>query len=251
MVDQDRARWSATQRPASRRRRPTTTCCGTTPSAGRAACRRSGPALVARTVIRMSFGLGLGVVDLADPVAVVVEHAGVEQLVLRVELAAPPVLDAQVLVRERPLRVVVAPPVPGVARHGVEVPPVLLDVLAVVGLGAGETEHALLEDRVATVPQRQAEAQALLHVAEAGHPVLAPAVGPRAGVVVGEVRPRITVGAVVLAHRAPLALADVGAPLVPLAGLAEAVLHLAELLDPRPFCARHHDLLSPRTRSTR
>ena len=40
--------------------------------------------------------VGLGVVDLDDPVAVVVEDAGVEQLVLRVELAAPAVLVDQV-----------------------------------------------------------------------------------------------------------------------------------------------------------
>ena len=92
----------------------------------------SGPALVTRTVISRSVGIGLGVVDLDDPVAVVVEHAGVEQLVLRVELAPPAVLGDQVVVRERRLRVVVAPAVPGVAGHGVEVPPVLLDVLAVV-----------------------------------------------------------------------------------------------------------------------
>ena len=63
--------------------------------------------------------------------------------------------------------------------------------------------------------------------------------------VVGKVRPRITVGAVVLAHRAPLALADVRPPPVPVAGLAQAVLQLAERPNSRPFCARHRDLLSP------
>ena len=110
----------------------------------------------------------------------------------------------------------------------------LLDVLAVVGLGAGQPEHALLEDRVPTVPQRQTEAQSLLDVGESGHPLLAPAIGAGAGVVVGEVGPRVAVCAVVLAHRAPLAFADVGTPQVPVAGLAEAVLQLAELLDPCP-----------------
>ena len=45
-------------------------------------------------------GLGLGVVDLDDPVAVVVEGARVEQLVLGVELAPPRVLGDQVVVGE-------------------------------------------------------------------------------------------------------------------------------------------------------
>ena len=183
--------------------------------------------------------VGLDVVDLADPVAVVVEHAGVEQLVLRVELAPPAVLGQQVGVREGPLRIVVTPTVPGMTGHGVEVPPVLLDVLAMVALGAGETEHPLLEDRVATVPQRQTEAQALLDVGEPGHAVLTPAVRARAGMVVGEVRPRIAVLAVVLAHRAPLAFTDVRPPQVPVAGLAQTVLQLAERVDPCPLRTRH------------
>ena len=116
----------------------------------------SGPRLRTTTRMRMSVGVGLRVVDLDDPVAVVVEDAGVEQLVLRLELRASPVLDDQVVVRERRLRVVVAPAEPGAAGHGVEVPPVLLDVLAVVALAVGQPEHPLLEDRVPPVPQREA-----------------------------------------------------------------------------------------------
>ena len=134
--------------------------------------------------------VGLGVVDLDDPVAVVVEGARVEQLVLGVVLAAAAVLGDEVAVGELALRVVVAPAVPGVARQRVEVPPVLLRVLAVVALAAGEAEDALLQDRVAAVPEREREAEPLLDVREPGQPVLAPAVGARAGLVVGEVVPR-------------------------------------------------------------
>ena len=176
---------------------------------------------------------------LDDPVAVLVEGAGVEQLVLRVELAPPTVLGDEVVVGEGGLRVVVAPAVPAVAGHGVEVPPVLLDVLAVVGLRAGEPEHPLLQDGIPAVPQRQRQAQLLLDVREPGHPVLAPAVRTRAGVVVGEVGPGVAVGAVVLPDRAPLALAEVGAPQVPVAGLPQPVLELAEALDPRPLRSWH------------
>ena len=143
-----------------------------------------------------------------------------------------PVLLPEILVGEGALRVVVAPAVPGVARHGVQVPPVLLDVLAVVGLGAGQPERPLLQDRVPAVPQRQAQAQALLDVAEPGQAVLAPPVGLGPGVIVRQVVPGLAVGAVILADRPPLALADVGAPQVPVAGLAQPVLEPAETANP-------------------
>ena len=67
---------------------------------------------------------------------------------------------------------------------------------------------------------------------EAGEAVLAPAVGPRAGMVVRQVLPRRAVRAVVLAHGPPLALAEVRAPVVPVARLAQPVLEAAEALDP-------------------
>jgi hypothetical protein len=54
-------------------------------------------------------GVGLGVVDLDDPVPVLVERTGVEELVLRVELAPPPVAGEQVVIGEGGLGVVVAP----------------------------------------------------------------------------------------------------------------------------------------------
>ena len=177
-------------------------------------------------------GGGLGVVDLDHPVAVLVEGAGVEQLVLKVVFAAPAVLLAQVVVGESALGVVVAPAVPGVAREGVEVPPIVLHVLAVVGLGPGQAVGTLFEDRVPAVPQRQAQAQPLLDVRETGQAVLAPAVGPGAGMVVGKVRPGLSVGAVVLPDRPPLALAQVRAPEVPVARLAQPVLEFPKSLDP-------------------
>ena len=100
-------------------------------------------------------------------------------------------------------------------RRGVEVVVELLDVLAVVALGVGQAEQPLLEDRVAAVPQRQGEAEQALGVADAGDAVLAPAIGPAAGVVVREVVPGLAVRAVVLAHRAPLPLAEVRPPAPP------------------------------------
>ena len=179
--------------------------------------------------------IGLHVVHVDDPVAVAVEGPGVEQLVLGIELAPAAVLVAELLVREGHLGVVVAPPVPGVAGHAVEVPPVLLDVLPVVSLSTRQPEQAFLEDRVAPVPQRQPQAQPLLDVAESGEPVLPPPKGPGPGVLVREVGPRLAVGAVVLADSAPLTLADVGAPEIPVVRLAQPVLELPERADPFPL----------------
>ena len=65
-------------------------------------------------------------------------------------------------------------------------------------------------------------------VAKTADPVLTPAVSPRAGVIVGEIVPGRSVGAVVLANRAPLARGEIGAPAPPMGGsrlrLKEALL---------------------------
>jgi hypothetical protein len=92
--------------------------------------------------------VGLGVVHIHDPVAVVVEDPRIEQLVLTVVLAASAIPVQQLLVGKRPLWIMVAPAVPGVAGYGIAVPPVLLDVLAVIGLRTGEPERPLLQYRV-------------------------------------------------------------------------------------------------------
>ena len=195
---------------------------------------------VARGDAHQDVGRGrLRVVDLDDPVAVVVEDAGVDQLVFGLELGPRRVGLDQVLVRERGLRVVVAPAQPGAARDRVEVPPVLLDVLAVVALGAGQPEHPLLEDRVLAVPQGQRERQAVEDVGHPRHPVLVPAVRARAGVVVRERAPRVAAGGVVLADAAPGALGEVRPPLVPRARLAPAVLRVAGVLHPLALGVRH------------
>ena len=127
----------------------------------------SGPALRTVTRMQMSAGLGLRVVDRDVPVAVLVEQARVEQLVLALVTAAGAVDLEQLLVGELALRVHVAPPHPRVRGRRVEVPPVLLGVLAVVALVPGQAEDALLQDRVAPVPEGERHAQQLLVVADA------------------------------------------------------------------------------------
>jgi hypothetical protein len=64
------------------------------------------------------------------------------------------------------------------SRHGwdrIQVPPALLAILAVVALRAGEAERALLEDRVLSVPSREARAEPLADITELPQAVFQPA----------------------------------------------------------------------------
>src|SRR3982751_5359763 len=121
---------------------------------------------------------------LDDPVAVVVEGAGVEKLVFRFELAAASVLREEIRVGELALRIVVAPAVPRMARQRVEVPPVLLCFLAVIALIPGVPEEAFLLDLGAGVPAGERETEKSLDIGEAAEAVLTPTVRARARVVV-------------------------------------------------------------------
>ena len=181
----------------------------------------------------------LGVVDLDDPVPIVVKSARVQELVLWIELSPAAILVEQFLVRKGALRIVVPPSVPGMTRERVAVPPVLLRVLAVVRLSARQPEDALLQYRIPTIPERQAKAQALFDIAESCEAVFAPAVCPRAGVIVGKVVPSLAVGTVVLTDGAPLAFAEVRPPDIPVASLPQPVFQFSEAVDALPLDAHH------------
>ena len=162
----------------------------------------------------------LRVLDLHVVVPAVVEDAGVRELELHPRAAARGVLLHDLRIRERVDRILVEELHIRMRRRRVEVEVVLLHVLAVISLVATEAEEALLQDRVAAVPHRDGEAQALVVVADAADPVLAPAVRSRSRMVVGEVVPRRAVIAVILAHRAPLAVGEVRPPAPPVGRLA-------------------------------
>src|SRR5271170_4023526 len=88
------------------------------------------------------------------PVPVVVERPGVDEFELGILPAAAGVLFAQSLIRKLRLRVVITPTQPRGRRRRVGVPPILLDVLSVIALRTRESEKALLEERVAPIPER-------------------------------------------------------------------------------------------------
>ena len=161
------------------------------------------------------FWAGLRVLDEHIEVAILIEDTGVEQLVLEVLPAPATVGRDQLVVGVRRLRVLVEVLHERVGRRRIQVEVVLLDVLAVVALAVGETEEALLENGVLAIPQGEREAEQLTVVGDSREAVLTPAVGPRARVVVAEIAPGIARLAVVLAHRAPLSFAQVGAPAPP------------------------------------
>ena len=160
-------------------------------------------------------GVGFGVVDGHLPEPIFVEYAGVDQFVFGLILPPSRVGIDQVGVGKVGLGVVISPAQPGVCGRGIEIPPILLGVLAVVALVAGQAEHALLQNRVLPVPKRQRQAEPLTDVTDAGHAVFAPPIGPAAGMIVGEVFPRGAVRAVVLPHGSPRAFTQVCAPPLP------------------------------------
>src|SRR5438105_2590157 len=161
------------------------------------------------------FGVGLRVFDLDVEVPIAVEHAGVHELVLGRLPAAPAVFVDEIRVRKRRLRILVEELHVRVGRRAVDVEVVLLHVLAVIAFAAGQTEQALLQNRIAPVPERQREADSLMAVADAGQPGFVPPVRARSRVIVREVVPRRPARAVVLADAAPGAVAEVRSPTLP------------------------------------
>ena len=178
------------------------------------------------------FRTGFGILDEYVEVSVVMEDAGVEEFILHLVPGATTVRLHQVGVGKGRLRVLVEVLHVRVGRRAVEVEVVFLDVLAVVPFAVGQAEEPFLQERVLPVPQGQREAQALLVIGNAGQPVFAPAVGARAGVIVGEEIPGVAPLAVVLAHGSPLPLAQVRPPFLPcdlpLAGLLKSILFVGQ-----------------------
>jgi hypothetical protein len=160
-------------------------------------------------------GFGLCVLDEHIEIPVVREDAGVQQFVLGRVRVATRVLRHQIRIGIGAMRILVQHLQVGMRRRRVQVEVVLLDVLAVVAFGIGQAEQSLLQNRIATVPKPERQADQLVGVAETREPVLTPAIGAAARVVVREIVPGRAVGAVILPYRAPLAFAQVRAPMLP------------------------------------
>src|SRR3954465_4400752 len=121
----------------------------------------------------------------------------------------------EVVIRVGRLRILVQVFHVRVRRRAVEIKVAFLDVFAMVAFVVRQPEQPLLDDRVLAVPERQRKAEDLAVVADPSEPVLPPAVGARAGLIVRKVVPGVTVFAVVFPNRSPLPFPEVRTPLAP------------------------------------
>ena len=96
---------------------------------------------------------------------------------------------------------------------------VVLDVFAMVPLRVSQAKGPFLQDRINAIPKGHGKAEAALVITQTKQAILPPAIGPRAGMVMGKGGPGIAIGGVVLPHGAPLALGQVTPPEGPGLGL--------------------------------
>ncbi|MNS00088.1 hypothetical protein D3C72_313310 [compost metagenome] len=202
--------------------------------------RRLISAVVHRDTHEDVVGRVFGVLHCYVEVSVVLEHTRVENLVLGVRQSTTGVFRDQVGVGKFGLRVFVEHAHVGMARYAIDMEIQLLDVFAVVAFGVVQAEQTFLENRVPLVPQPQSQTPVLSLVGEPRQPVLAPAISATAGMVVGKIAPGIAIGAVVLAHRAPLTFTQIRPPFAPGIGLAaEQTLAFDSALDVRSGFGGH------------
>ena len=190
--------------------------------------RGVGAAVREREADERVVGRGLRVFGDDIEVARLVEDARVLEFELALLARAARVFLHQPRVGKLRLRIFVERAQVGVGGRGVEIVPDLLGILAVIALRIGQAKDALLQNRVAPVPQRHGKAEPALAVGDAEEPVLAPAVCPAARVIVREVIPRVAIRRIILAHRAPLALREIRPPAFPVS-LAPRVFFEAEV----------------------
>ena len=112
-------------------------------------------------------------------------------------------------------RITIEHPHVAVRRRAIAVEINLLYVLAVISLRPAQAEEALLQERVAFVPEGEGKAKALLEIRDAREAVLVPAIDARPRVIMRKVGPRFAIRAVILAHGSPRALGQVWPPRLP------------------------------------
>src|SRR5439155_14379576 len=122
--------------------------------------------------------------------------------------AAPAIFLDQPRVRIFRLRILVERLQIGMRRCRIEVEILLLHVLAMIPLAAGEAEQALFQNRVAPIPERERETKPALTVGDAEQPVLAPAVSAASSLFMGKIFPARAAWLIVLTHSGHVALAE-------------------------------------------
>ena len=160
-------------------------------------------------------GCVLRILDPDVEVAVIVEHARIEDFIFGLIGAAPQIFLDQILIRVRGLRILVQHLHVRMRRRAVEIEVKLLHVLAVIAFLIRQPEEPFLDDRILPVPERERYAPVEGIIAESGNTVLTPAVHAAARVIVWKIVPCCAVFAVVFADSAPLPLAQIRSPAAP------------------------------------
>src|SRR5205807_10278836 len=125
--------------------------------------------------------------------------------------------------------------------HSIQIVVELLDVLPMVAFFIREPEQTLLQDWIPAVPQGDRQAQQLPVIAKAADPILAPAIGTTARLVMCQIIPGGPVWAVILPHGSPLSLAEIRAPATPI------LRPVAAFLDASLFSVNHLRHVFPAT----
>ena len=171
------------------------------------------------------FRVEFGVLDEHIEIAVLREDARIQQFELRLFAAPLRVHLDELLIGIGGVRVFVEGFHVGMAGCGVEIEVVLLDIFTVIALRSSQPKKTLFEDGVFPVPERKSEAEMLLSIADAEQAIFVPAIDAGARVVVREVVPGRSVGAVVFTHGAPSPITQIRPPLLPVGDMVARLDH--------------------------
>src|SRR6267143_2057900 len=160
----------------------------------------------------------LGIFHEHVEIAVIIEHARVEQLVFWVASFSLSIFLDELRVRVGRLGIFIQELHVRMRGRRIEVEVVLFYIFAMVAFISCEAEQTLFKDRIAPVPKRQREAYPLVTVADPPNPVFPPAIRARTSMLVRKLfpgRPRWTV---IFPDCTPLPLGNVGSPALPVPG---------------------------------
>ena len=157
----------------------------------------------------------LRVLDKHVKIAASFKYTGIHQFIFGEVQCTIAILANQLIVREGCLWIFIKGFQVRVSGRRIEVKIAFLDILPVISFWPGESEEALLEDMVATVPECQSKAEAAFPVSDAQQTILPPTVSAASGLLVRKVIPRIAFCRIIFADGGPLTLGEVWTPPFP------------------------------------
>jgi hypothetical protein len=166
------------------------------------------------------FRARLGILNKDVKIALGIEDARVEQFILHLLIPQLPTLLNELLIGIGLVGIFIQILHVGMRWRRVEVEIIFLHIFAVIGLRWDQAKQPLFQNRIFAVPQRQGKRQDLVAVTDTGKPILTPTVRFRTGEIMRKIIPGVPIGTIILSHRPPRALGDVGAPVVPRADRA-------------------------------